>query len=80
MCIVLSGNNLLGKIGLLFFFFFLVEVENMCPEFTPGTLHFVHIVDMCVMKVAKLQTACLHGSLSDAIVYKRDDLLQWLFV
>lgn len=61
-------NNLLGKIG---FHFASGSVKNLPPEFTTGPLNFVHVVDMCVMKVPKLQTACLHSSLSDAILHKR---------
>lgn len=35
-----------------------------------GPLNFVHAVDMCVMKVPKLQKACPWGSLSDALLHK----------
>lgn len=43
------------------------KCKKFSHEFSPRPLNF----DTCVMKAVKLQRACLHGSLSDDILYER---------
>ena len=59
------------------------KCREFALEFIAGPLNFVHVVDMCVMKVPELQTACPHSTaaaVKPCNNTKRDDLLHCLFV
>lgn len=82
VCIVLLGEKIISseKNRLSFCQW---NSREFALEFTAGPLNFVHVVDMCVMKVPKLQTACPHSTAAAVMPYnntKRDDLLHCLFV